>query len=71
MMTDAEKVAIYEQFLHLLQLHAEVVMNSEKVRTLINNACRWSYAHRVGNGELTEEEQARIVERALQNLTRI
>jgi hypothetical protein len=52
-----EKVAVYEQLLHDIQLNAEVTMNDDQVRKLIGNICRWSYAHRSGNGELSEIEQ--------------
>lgn len=67
-MTDAEKVKIYEHFLHTLQLYAEITMEGDKVQKLIANACNWSYAHRRGNGEFSEEEQAALVEAALLQL---
>jgi len=65
------KVRRYERFLHLLQLHAEVTMNPDAMRSLIGNACRWSYAHRAGNGELSPEEQDEIIERAFKNLCKV
>lgn len=52
-----EKVEMYEGFLHDLNLYAAIVMDGEKVSRLLDNACRWSYSHRCGNGELTDEEQ--------------
>ena len=38
------------------------------MKRLINNACNWSYAHRVGNGELSDEEQSKIIEEAFHKL---
>lgn len=64
-----KKVNKYEGFLHSLQLHAEVCMDREKTKRLISNACSWSYAHRRGNGELTDEEQERIIDKAFHKLT--
>lgn len=58
----------HESLLHQIQLYAEVAMNREKISQLIGLICSWSYAHRVGNGENTEEEQDAIVERAWQKI---
>lgn len=52
-----EKVEVYEALLHKIQLHAQVTMDHERVRILIGNICAWSYAHRCGNGEISEDEQ--------------
>lgn len=68
MITDKEKIAKYEQFLHQLQLYAEVTLNPEGVRKLISNACSWSYAHRRGNGEYSEKEQQAIIDKAFHKL---
>jgi len=62
------KVRQYENFLHALQMGAEVTMNGEMVGDLIGNACRWSYAHRQGNGELSDEEQQDLVNAAFDKL---
>lgn len=67
-MTDKEKVIQYEALLHLIQMHAQVTMNPEKVSKLISNICTWSYAHRVGNGEYSYEQQAEIVKRNFDKL---
>lgn len=58
------KIRVYEQFLHSLNMYAAIVMDGQKVKKLIDNACRWSYAHRAGNGELTEEEQDNLITNA-------
>lgn len=59
----------YEKFLHAIQLNAEVAMDGNKVRKLIDRACTWSYAHRSGNGELSEEEQKARIDKAFDRLT--
>ena len=71
MVTLEEKVQMYEEFLHRLQLNAEVVMNANAVKQLIDNACVWSYAHRRGNGEPTEEEQQAMIDKAFRRLCEI
>lgn len=58
-----QKVRKYEDFLHAIN-YAMVTCNQERVRKLCQNAFDWSYAHRVGNGEYTDEEQDAIVQRA-------
>ena len=68
MKTLEEKVIMYESFLHLLQLNAEVTLNADGVKKLIDNACSWSYAHRRGNGEPTEEEQQAMIDKAFAKL---
>ena len=69
MKTLEEKVQRYESFLHLLQLYAEVTLDTKSVKQLIGNACSWSYAHRRGNGEPTEEEQQAMIDKAFDKLT--
>jgi hypothetical protein len=63
-----EKVAMYEGLFHDLQMYAEVTLQEDKVIRLVKNVCRWSYAHRVGNGEHTEEEQDQVVRKAFERL---
>lgn len=62
------KVRKYEEFLHAINM-AQVACNRERMHKLIDNAFNWSYAHRVGNGEYTDEEQDAIVQRAFERLT--
>ena len=59
--TKDEELHMYRGFLHDLNTFASIVMDHHAVHDLIGNACDWSYAHRVGNGEPTEEEQEQIV----------
>jgi hypothetical protein len=63
-----EKVQVYEQLLHKIQMNAEVIMDHEVVGDLITNICRWSYSHRCGNGEYSEAEQAEVIRAAFDNL---
>ena len=68
MISDKEKIQMYESYLHALQLQV-VACNKEKLQKLISNAWDWSYAHRCGNGEHSDEEQQKIIDRAFHNLT--
>ena len=63
-----EKVQVYEQLLHKIQMNASVVMDHEVVGDLIRNICDWSYSHRKGNGEYSEAEQDAIIRRAFDRL---
>lgn len=67
-MTDAEKVKAYERILHKVQWYAAVNINYVKMEDLIELICNWSYAHRSGNGELTEEEQQARIDEAFKKL---
>lgn len=62
------KVRKYEEFLHAINA-AVVTCNHAQLQHLIDNAFKWSYAGRVGNGELTVEEQNLLVQQALERLT--
>lgn len=66
-----KKVEVYESLLHRIQANAAVSMNVNNVHQLIKNICDWSYAHRVGNGELSDEEQNEYIQRAFDKLLEI
>jgi hypothetical protein len=68
MITDKEKIQKYEEFLHTLQLYV-VAMDSAAIGRLVAKACDWSYAHRVGNGQHSDEEQQAIVDECFNKLT--
>lgn len=55
-MSQKEKIQKYEELLHTIQLFAEVTMDNEKLKKIIHNICDWSYAHRAGNGSLTQKQ---------------
>lgn len=63
-----EKVKVYELMMHKIQMNAEVTMDHEVVGDFIQNICRWSYAHRCGNGENSEAEQDEIIRQAFDRL---
>ena len=62
-----EKVYQYELFLHKINSFI-VSCNHEGVRELVANADTWSYSHRVGNGELSDREQQKLINSAFWRL---
>ena len=62
---------IFKQAFHYIQLHAAVTMNHERVMLMINAICDWSYSHRCGNGENTEERQNEIIEQSFKKIEQI
>lgn len=62
-----QKVAMYESYLHKINTFI-VSSDNEGIKELVENADNWSYAHRVGNGELTDAEQRKHVNRAFWKL---
>ena len=68
MITLRQKVKMYESLLHDIQMYSEVVMDGTKTAKLIGNICNWSYAHRQGNGALTDKEQRALINKAFQRL---
>lgn len=63
-----EKIAVYENLLHELQMNAEVNMNEAAVREIVNRVCRWSYSHRAGNGEFSEKQVQENIDKAFWRL---
>jgi hypothetical protein len=66
-----EKVQIYENLLHLLHTHYAITLNSEKVKEILNQISNWSYAHRQGNGELSDKQQAKLVNKYLEEFKKL
>lgn len=62
---------VFRAAFHYIQLHAAVTMNSDKVKEMIYAICDWSYSHRCGNGENTEEEQQKIVDRSFEKIKKL
>lgn len=62
-----QKVQQYEDFLHKINLMI-VSGNGDGISELLDNADKWSYSFRNGNGELTEEEQQKLIDKAFWNL---
>jgi Tfp pilus assembly protein PilN len=63
-----EKVAVYEDLLHSLQMYAAVTLDQAAIAHALSIICDWSYAHRQGNGELTEEQQDNLVRKHFDRL---
>lgn len=63
-----EKVDVYERLLHDLHFHSAVTMRHDAVMECLRRISTWSYAHRQGNGEPTEAEQQRMVDKAFWHL---
>ena len=65
--TKDEKIAMYERYLHALSIMCTCVDNFG-VKELVTNADIWSYAHRISNGELSDEEQQQAIDSAFWKL---
>jgi Tfp pilus assembly protein PilN len=63
-----EKTEVYEDLLHSLQMYAAVTLDQAAIAHALSIICDWSYAHRQGNGELTEEQQAALVRKHFDRL---
>jgi hypothetical protein len=62
-----EKVEMYESYLHKINMYV-ISCNDQGVRELVQNADTWSYAHRIGNGELSERKQQKVINNAFWKL---
>jgi hypothetical protein len=67
-MKDKDKLKIYEDFLHKINLF-RLSGNSVGIGELIDNADNWSWSHRVGNGAIEEDVMTANVERLTRVLT--
>ena len=65
---DKEKLTVYEDILHALHFARSVTMSHERVLILLDSIGAWSYAHRQGNGELSDEQQQELIERAFNKM---
>lgn len=63
-----DKIRMYEDLLHDIQMYAVVALDERKLQKLIKNICSWSYAHRVGNGALSDKSQQKIIDKAFLKL---
>jgi len=62
-----EKVQMYEDYLHKINM-CIVSCNNDCVIELVKNADIWSYSHRIGNGEISDRQQQKIINTAFWNL---
>lgn len=51
---------MYEAFLHKISM-ACTCMDNLAIQELVQNADSWSYAHRQGNGMLSDKEQQELI----------
>jgi hypothetical protein len=58
---------IYESVFHKIQM-CSVGFQGDKIREIVGKICDWSYAHRSGNGELSDREQQERIDSALDAL---
>jgi hypothetical protein len=65
--TRNQKIQVYENLLHRLSL-ARLVGNTDAINKILDQADSWSYAHRSGNGALTDREQKELIKRAFWRL---
>jgi len=66
-MNNQQRLRIYEQFFHKINLHC-ITMNNEKIKDAVGLIERWSYNHRVGNGTLTEKEQRKMIDSVIKEM---
>jgi hypothetical protein len=62
-----QKVEQYEAFLHAINSFLICGCNTG-IQELVQNADQWSYSFRVGNGELSDREQQKIINTAFWEL---
>lgn len=55
-----QKVQMYEAFLHKINM-ACICMDNLAIQELVQNADAFSYAHRQGNGMLSDKEQQELI----------
>ena len=65
--TDAEKVKIYEDLFHRINA-AAIGCRNDMIREYVGRIINWSYAHRHGNGEPTDEEQQAMIDLATEKM---
>lgn len=51
-----EKVQVYENMLHNINMYSSVTLDNPPITHMIDIINGWSYSHRAGNGELSDEE---------------
>lgn len=69
--SDDQKLKTYEDVLHAIHVYSQVSLDYDKLGNIHENISRWSYAHRVGNGEISEESQQILINCAFWDLLKI
>lgn len=65
--TIEEKIEMYERFLHKINM-CMISGNNNAIKELVENADIWSYNHRRGNGEISDEDQQKLIDSAFWKL---
>lgn len=66
-MKKSEKTSIYESIFHHMQ-YCMVSGNDDRIREILQIISDWSYSHRAGNGELTDKEIKRNVNKQIERM---
>jgi hypothetical protein len=65
--TRNQKIQVYENLLHRLSL-ARLAGNADAINKILDRADNWSYAHRSGNGALSDRQQKQLIKSAFWRL---
>ena len=68
--TPEQKIQVYEKLLDRIALFYDIGDN-KSLRAILEKINKWSYAHRVGNGELSEEEQQKLIDKHFWDLDKL
>lgn len=62
---------VFQDAFHYINTHAAITMNSDRVGEMVSAICGWSYAHRQGNGEYSEEQQQALIDRNFKKIKKL
>ena len=68
-MFDQDKIEVYEDVLHRIQSLRDVTMDSDGLNELLDKICNWSYAHRMGDGMLSDAQRNELIETSFWRLS--
>jgi hypothetical protein len=66
-MTAKQRLAAYEHFFHVISMNC-TAMNNDRIRDAVSLIDNWSYAHRVGNGELSDYETRKMIDKYVKRM---
>jgi len=69
-MNNREELVLWRRVGHAINM-ACTCGNNERIRNIVGAIDSWSYAHRQGNGDITEEEQEELINNKLRRLERL
>lgn len=67
-MTEREQLEVCFSLLHKINIYSSITLDNERMGELIDAINAWSYSHRRGNGQFSEEEQQELVDKAFLRL---